>query len=519
MISKNSQVTGDIQFNFLLRIDGNATGRIIAPLDANLVISRSGTYRGDIRGLGSVFIDGKIHGNIYALRLFLGPHAAVRGDIHCQRFSCSGTASVVGRLHINPNAPINTSFACTHLVKEDMLLTPLKPSKQPFSNQNDDSVTNDRPDGLFALDQLHEEGRVYQLDDMSQTPRAHTPSELQAQSPKPPQPEETQASGTVEVDQGNGGAEGAGDGEAQGDEEHSSSSADEVTTVPNEPADDKMEKQSDSNVSHGTTEQMDLHVTDAPEQEAELGAEDEPPHEAELGVEETQAGNIVEGAAEIDSPPPITSPEPKEEVTGNIGEATEGNAGQTEEKTSSPTTDQTDSDVHAEKQPDDMETSEEVQDNADVSKVEEEVQSKEPNSQPTDEASTLQTNDAANNPSDLADSSPQDTDPTSESSVAPTDTTTESAQDAPDAPTASDQPKVNETDDATAPPVADRRHNWLLIVEPQMDFYTGGQWCCASSASSALFCVQNFLMQNMEEIHRIVVFLDMHYVSWDCMVM
>eukprot|EP01031_Cornospumella_fuschlensis_P027851 gene27851-33632_t len=454
VINKNSQVTGDIQFNHLLRIDGSATGRIIAPLDANLIVSRSGTYRGNIGGLSAVFVDGKVHGGITAQRIFLGPHAVVRGDVYCQKFSCSGTASVIGGLHINPNAPIDTSFACTHLVKEDMLLSPAKPSLNRFSNQNDDVVTYESREGAIAPDNV--------LVDETTTPRAHTPTHAEEMT-----------------------------------NTHSSN------TYPNSnPEEDAIlnESTQENNISDPLG--VDHETANGPPAEAAEAIIEHTAENSELPQQQlTEPNKTIEGVSESESHQDGSQPTEQEEPDSSVPSQPSG-------------TKESDKEAEADKPTVESTPIEQGDGNHDLSSDvvgkggADETQKEESTAAETAPDIELQPKDNA---------SAKDEDAAlinaNETHVVETQATETAPEDAAAVVSGSEPPEAKSEEKQEASPLhaEDQRHNWLLIVEPQIDFYTGGQWCSSTSASAALAGVQKFISQHMEKIHRIVVFLDMHY--------
>lgn len=58
---------------------------------------------GNIIGIGLVYIDGKVEGEIRVAKLMLGPNASVHGDIHCQKLYVMGSASIEGNLNVCPD--------------------------------------------------------------------------------------------------------------------------------------------------------------------------------------------------------------------------------------------------------------------------------------------------------------------------------------------------------------------------------------------------------------------------------
>lgn len=121
VVSKNVVMKADLKFHNLLRVEGTVEGKIIAPPDAGLVLCSSGTFLGDICGLGVVYVDGKVKGNIFVDHLGLGPNAQVHGNVFCKRIEVAGSASIIGQLLVNTNTQIPTSYverAALPLVEE-----------------------------------------------------------------------------------------------------------------------------------------------------------------------------------------------------------------------------------------------------------------------------------------------------------------------------------------------------------------------------------------------------------------
>jgi len=63
-IGKNVVITGKLKFDRLVRIDGFFSGQLVS--QGNLVVGSEGKLEGDVDGMGSVLVDGRVVGNITA---------------------------------------------------------------------------------------------------------------------------------------------------------------------------------------------------------------------------------------------------------------------------------------------------------------------------------------------------------------------------------------------------------------------------------------------------------------------
>lgn len=102
-IGENVIVRGELEFDRLLRIDGNFAGQLISKGD--LIIGPTGVLMGDVRNMGSVLVDGKVVGNIAVDFVTLRANAHIHGDITCKALTVDPTVIIVGKLNINPYAP------------------------------------------------------------------------------------------------------------------------------------------------------------------------------------------------------------------------------------------------------------------------------------------------------------------------------------------------------------------------------------------------------------------------------
>jgi len=74
------------------------------------VISPGGCFIGDLSGFNSVYIDGKVIGDVNVENLYLGNSASVHGDITCRTIQIDGGAALVGKLEISPQAQITSEY-------------------------------------------------------------------------------------------------------------------------------------------------------------------------------------------------------------------------------------------------------------------------------------------------------------------------------------------------------------------------------------------------------------------------
>ena len=100
LVSKNTEVVGDIKFCGSLDIEGVVRGNIIAQSgkDAVVRIVDKGRVEGEIRA-PSVIINGEIQGDVYSTKhLELSSKARVRGNVHYTLVEMAIGAEVNGAL-------------------------------------------------------------------------------------------------------------------------------------------------------------------------------------------------------------------------------------------------------------------------------------------------------------------------------------------------------------------------------------------------------------------------------------
>lgn len=105
-ISEYVKIKGDLKFETLLRIDGRVEGCVTAPPKAGLIIGETGTLIGNVMGIGCMYVEGKVVGNISVESLTLAKNAVVHGDVSCRSISVVPDATIIGQLHISAFDPL-----------------------------------------------------------------------------------------------------------------------------------------------------------------------------------------------------------------------------------------------------------------------------------------------------------------------------------------------------------------------------------------------------------------------------
>ncbi|CAM9781373.1 unnamed protein product, partial [Heterosigma akashiwo] len=104
VIGPRVKISGDLEFERLLRVDGTFEGTLISKGD--LIIGPNGCVKGDIKDMQELLIDGKVIGNIQVEKIDLRDRAVVHGDITAKSVRMDPTVVVCGRLNVHPQAPL-----------------------------------------------------------------------------------------------------------------------------------------------------------------------------------------------------------------------------------------------------------------------------------------------------------------------------------------------------------------------------------------------------------------------------
>jgi cytoskeletal protein CcmA (bactofilin family) len=99
LISAGTTLTGDINSNSDLRIDGTLVGNINST--AKVIIGANGTVKGDINGQQADIL-GKVTGAVKVKELLqLKGSSVVQGNIHAGKLQVEPTATFNGECHMN----------------------------------------------------------------------------------------------------------------------------------------------------------------------------------------------------------------------------------------------------------------------------------------------------------------------------------------------------------------------------------------------------------------------------------
>ena len=100
LVSKNTEIVGDINFSGNLMIEGKVTGNIYVSSgsDAHARVLEKGIVEGEIR-VPSIVINGTVNGNVYSDKhVELAAKAVVNGNVHYNLIEMVRGAKVNGNL-------------------------------------------------------------------------------------------------------------------------------------------------------------------------------------------------------------------------------------------------------------------------------------------------------------------------------------------------------------------------------------------------------------------------------------
>ncbi|MSR15298.1 MAG: polymer-forming cytoskeletal protein [Gammaproteobacteria bacterium] len=114
IIGRQTEVSGDIQFEGRLHINGSVRGNVSAQNDdrAMLTLSDSGSIQGDVR-VPYIILDGPVTGSVYAKdHIELASKAKVQGDVHYALIEMAMGAEVNGKLvRISESVPASIKLS------------------------------------------------------------------------------------------------------------------------------------------------------------------------------------------------------------------------------------------------------------------------------------------------------------------------------------------------------------------------------------------------------------------------
>lgn len=100
LIGQNTQVTGDIEFEGGLHVDGVIIGNVVCTPDTSavLTLSENGRIEGQVK-VPNIILNGEVKGDVYAYdRVELAAHAKVSGNVFYNLIEMAIGAEVNGNL-------------------------------------------------------------------------------------------------------------------------------------------------------------------------------------------------------------------------------------------------------------------------------------------------------------------------------------------------------------------------------------------------------------------------------------
>jgi cytoskeletal protein CcmA (bactofilin family) len=100
LVGKAARVSGDVEFEGGLHLDGQVAGnvRAVGPPGGSLSVSEHGSIQGSVE-VPNVTLNGSVRGDIYATeRVILGPRARVHGNLHYGVIEMTLGAEIKGKL-------------------------------------------------------------------------------------------------------------------------------------------------------------------------------------------------------------------------------------------------------------------------------------------------------------------------------------------------------------------------------------------------------------------------------------
>lgn len=122
LISKNTEIVGDINFSGNLMIEGSVKGNIysVDGTDAHARILDNGIVEGEIR-VPTIVINGTVNGDVYSSKhIELAAKAIVNGNVHYELIEMVKGAQVNGNLVYSAKAPVKKAVDTIPSAKKEM---------------------------------------------------------------------------------------------------------------------------------------------------------------------------------------------------------------------------------------------------------------------------------------------------------------------------------------------------------------------------------------------------------------
>ncbi|WP_343226455.1 bactofilin family protein [Pseudomarimonas salicorniae] len=101
LIGAQVTIRGDVHFSGGLYVEGTIHGGVFAEADASsalLTVAEKGAIHGEVRA-PMVMVNGELHGDVYATeRIELGPNARIQGNVYYKVVEMAAGAMITGRM-------------------------------------------------------------------------------------------------------------------------------------------------------------------------------------------------------------------------------------------------------------------------------------------------------------------------------------------------------------------------------------------------------------------------------------
>jgi|TARA_B110000116_G_C16777983_1_gene556783 cytoskeletal protein CcmA (bactofilin family) len=103
LLSKSTEIVGDIHFSGNLEVEGIVRGNIVADNDARVRIMEKGLVEGEVTA-PNIVINGRVVGNVHSSKhVELAANAVVEGNVHYNLIEMVKGAQVNGNLVFSPD--------------------------------------------------------------------------------------------------------------------------------------------------------------------------------------------------------------------------------------------------------------------------------------------------------------------------------------------------------------------------------------------------------------------------------
>lgn len=130
LVSKNTEIVGDINFSGNLMVEGKISGNIYVSsgADAHARVLEKGIVEGEVR-VPSIVINGTVNGDVYSDKhIELASKAIVNGNVHYSLIEMVKGAQVNGNLVYQAHSSTSKSITSANASKSGTVAANLEPS-------------------------------------------------------------------------------------------------------------------------------------------------------------------------------------------------------------------------------------------------------------------------------------------------------------------------------------------------------------------------------------------------------